>query len=76
MIERAFDQLDLISLDLVVKVDAVVIEAYLFTAAIGRKLCLQSFNLAGQSLGKQRQLPHTLFELGGVVSIRVVYVLQ
>jgi len=52
--ERAFDQLNLISLNFAVEVDAVVIENYLFVAvAIDGEFGLQSFNLACESLREQ-----------------------
>jgi hypothetical protein len=54
MIERALDQLDLVSLDLVVKVDAIIIKVDLFAAVIGGQLGFQAFNLAGQGFGEQR----------------------
>ena len=52
VIKRALDQLDFISLDLVIKVDAVVIESNRFAVTIGAKLGLQTFYLAGQSFGE------------------------
>ena len=76
MIERTLDQLDLITLDLVIKVDAFIIEVDLFAAAVSRKLKLQTLNLIGECSREQRQLLHALFEFGGVVSISIVYVLQ
>lgn len=54
MIECALDQFDLITLDLVIKVDAFIIEVDLFAAIVSRKLNLQALNLVGQSSGEQR----------------------
>lgn len=51
VIEGALDQLDFISLDLVIKVDAAVIKSNRFAVAIASKLGLQTLNLAGQSFG-------------------------
>jgi len=52
--ERGFDQLDLISLYLAVKVDAFVIDNDLWVAiAIAGKFGLQSFNLACEGGGEQ-----------------------
>ena len=76
MIERALDQLDLITLDLVIKIDSLVVEADLFTAVVSRKLNLQTLNLVGERSREQRQLLYALFELRGVVSVSVVYVVQ
>lgn len=53
-VERAFDQLNLIPLNLDVKVDAVIIENDLFVeVAIDSKFSLQRFNFACESFGQQ-----------------------
>lgn len=54
MIERALDQLDLITLDLVIKVDTFIIKVDTLAAVVSRKLNLQSLNLIGQSSREQR----------------------
>jgi len=54
-VERALDQFDLIALDLLIEIDALIIEFDQFVAiAIGSQLELQSFNLTGQRLRKMR----------------------
>ena len=53
-LECACDQLNLVPLNLAVEIDAVVIKNDLFVAAaLVGKFGLQSFDLAGESFGKQ-----------------------
>jgi hypothetical protein len=54
VIEGSLDQLDFIALDLVVKVDAVVIDSNPIAVAVGGKLGLQTLYLAGQRFRQQR----------------------